>query len=91
MKRGCESYALLKPLSSLFQDGHGAENHVPEGGRAEQAVRTLGHAQERYCISPRKRKYPLASACLLFSTLDQGQKKSSAGLVPSRVPDLIRG
>lgn len=39
---------------SLLQDGGGAENNVPEGGCAEQAVGTLGHAEECHCLGPRK-------------------------------------
>lgn len=58
--------SLLKFLFSLFQDGCGTENHVPEGGGAEQAIRTLGHAEERDCVSPRKRKYPLSPLTFLL-------------------------
>lgn len=57
----------LSLLFSSFQDGRGTENHVPEGGGAEQAVRTLGHAEERDCVSPRERKYPLSPLTFLLS------------------------
>ena len=49
--RSAESLDIHKQKE---KDGGDPENNVPEGGCAEQAVGTLGHAEECHCLGPRK-------------------------------------